>query len=427
MKKRILAVIAAACLLFTGCSGLTESLQRLRSDRLPDAPLADLPYIDPHIETPFEPQVMQFYYGQLASDGERQLYRAYLQFLIDGEGNSVYVKGEFTQEQVAQALYALQCDYPQFLTRSWGYNCTYYSTSGGSGLGVELSPVEEQDGSGSHQEELYRALSDTLAQAAGQADVWERQLLLYELLVGGTDYNTGASDTAPLTPGEELPLRARLAHTAYGALVQRQAVCDGYAYAFQLLCSYAGIPAATVTGMSQRDEGLGESGYVENHAWNLIAYGEEYYYCDPTWDDNGGEYLDADGGRVTSPNSVDGLRPLLPQVLHRYFNLSYEEMAGDHEFSPKFSYPTRTGQARDYYTLRELSAQSPGELERLLAAAFVGKGGQDAGFELRVSYPVDNLTEEIFSRLYVVGVRGTVLVGYTPNDSGCCYIFVYHP
>ena len=427
MKKRVLAVIAAVCLLFTGCSGLTESLQRFRNDRLPDAPLADLPYVDPGIKTVFEPQVMQFYFDQLTSPQERQLYRAYLQFLIDGEGESVYVKGAFTQEQVARALYAMQCDYPQFLTRSWGYNCTYYSTSTGSGLGVELSPVEEQGAPDGCQEELYQKLSDLLARAADCVDAWERQLLLYELLISGTDYDTAASDTAPLAPGEELPLRARLAHTAYGALVQRQAVCDGYAYAFQLLCSYAGIPAATVTGMSQRDEGLDQDSYVENHAWNLIAYGEEYYYCDPTWDDNGGEYLDADGARVTGPQSAQGLRPLLPRVLHRYFNLPHEEMAKDHVFSPKFNYPARTGAARDYYTVRELSAQSPGELERLLASAFVGKGGEDAGAELRLSYPVENVTEEIFNRLYVVGVRGTAVVGYAPNGSGCCYIFVYHP
>ena len=44
---------------------------------------------------------------------------------------------------------------------------------------------------------------------------------------------------------------------------------------------------------------------------------------------------------------------ILPAVLHRYYNLPYEQMILAHRFSPMFQYPQRTGPAYDYYTQTE--------------------------------------------------------------------------
>ena len=425
MKKKIL-VLLAACLLLTGCTGLSDSLQIWRDGFLPDAALAELPYIDPNITTSFEPQVVQFYYGQLSSESEQKIYRAYLEFLKTGTQEQVYIKGSFDSAQVANALYALQSDYPQFLTCSWGYTFTYLSTSGGTPLGIEIAPVQFSDETTALQQKLYGALSQILAEAKAYNDVWQRQLFLYEKVIGMAAYDTDTANIAPLTKAEQMPLGARLAHTAYGPLVQKGAVCDGYAYAYQLLCSYAGIPAATVTGMSFRGARPETQDYVENHAWNLVFYGDDVYYCDPTWDDNGAEYLDTEGERVFAPSDNDGLTLLTPGVLHRYFDLSYEELAGDHVFSPQFNYPQQTAsQPRDYYTSMGLEVTTPQQLAKLVSANVSGDipaGGH--GFELRVKYETESLTDEVFQKLYATGIRGRVLVSYPPNGTGCCYIFV---
>lgn len=70
------------------------------------------------------------------------------------------------------------------------------------------------------------------------------------------------------------------AHTAYGALCEGRAVCDGYAMAFQLLCEKAGLAALPVYG-----KGQDYTGNVVDHIWNKVVCGGEWYDVDVTWDD----------------------------------------------------------------------------------------------------------------------------------------------
>lgn len=62
-------------------------------------------------------------------------------------------------------------------------------------------------------------------------------------------------------------------HQMYGALVNRVAVCDGYARAYKYLLAQVGIDSSLV-----RSEKL-------NHAWNILNLGGRYYHVDVTWDD----------------------------------------------------------------------------------------------------------------------------------------------
>ena len=65
------------------------------------------------------------------------------------------------------------------------------------------------------------------------------------------------------------------AYTAYGCLIKKSAVCQGYAAAFNLLAQKAGIPSIAVCGYA---------GGI-SHAWNYVKNGSGYYYIDTTWDD----------------------------------------------------------------------------------------------------------------------------------------------
>lgn len=67
------------------------------------------------------------------------------------------------------------------------------------------------------------------------------------------------------------------ASTAYGCLVEKKANCEGYAKAFQLLMRRAGADCALVTGVTDKGE---------NHAWNQLKAGGEWYNLDVTWDDS---------------------------------------------------------------------------------------------------------------------------------------------
>lgn len=73
--------------------------------------------------------------------------------------------------------------------------------------------------------------------------------------------------------------------TAYGALIEGKAVCQGYSVSLYRLLLEAGIDNRIIFGQSLSK--LGDSGA---HTWNIIELNDEYYYTDATWDDAGYRY-----------------------------------------------------------------------------------------------------------------------------------------
>lgn len=65
-------------------------------------------------------------------------------------------------------------------------------------------------------------------------------------------------------------------HSIYGALIEKSAVCEGYARAAQLLFSLSDINSYYVTGDTK------EGG----HAWNIVEVDNQYYQLDVTWNDS---------------------------------------------------------------------------------------------------------------------------------------------
>ena len=63
-----------------------------------------------------------------------------------------------------------------------------------------------------------------------------------------------------------------LSHTAYAALIQETAVCQGYASLFYRMAHEAGLSVRIVTGSVDG----------EAHAWNMVKIGDLYYYVDTT-------------------------------------------------------------------------------------------------------------------------------------------------
>lgn len=66
----------------------------------------------------------------------------------------------------------------------------------------------------------------------------------------------------------------KLKYTAYAALINRTAVCQGYANLIYRLMWECGVPCRIC-------DGTGGGGA---HAWNLVALGKTFYYLDATWD-----------------------------------------------------------------------------------------------------------------------------------------------
>ncbi|MBE6795070.1 MAG: hypothetical protein E7533_00635 [Ruminococcaceae bacterium] len=65
-------------------------------------------------------------------------------------------------------------------------------------------------------------------------------------------------------------------HDAYGCLVEKKPVCQGYADAFKLFCDYYNIPCVCIGGKANGG----------NHMWNAVQMDDGYWYLiDATWDD----------------------------------------------------------------------------------------------------------------------------------------------
>lgn len=113
-------------------------------------------------------------------------------------------------------------------------------------------------------------------------------------------------------------------YTAYGALVNGKAVCDGYANAAQVLFNLCNIENIKISGKSKG----------EGHAWNLIKLDNEYYHIDLTWDD---------------PVGPVGLNFLE----YDYYNLTDSQIEADHTWD-KSAYPKAEGSVYNYKKTTEL-------------------------------------------------------------------------
>lgn len=98
---------------------------------------------------------------------------------------------------------------------------------------------------------------------------YEKAERIYDYLCDNVEY-----DYDNLTDEDYL-----LKYTAYAALADGKAVCQGYAEALYRLLLEAGIDNRVITGTAAK--GLGEGG---SHAWNIVQMEDVYYNTDITND-----------------------------------------------------------------------------------------------------------------------------------------------
>ena len=69
-------------------------------------------------------------------------------------------------------------------------------------------------------------------------------------------------------------------YNVYGALINKRAVCEGYARACKYILDELGIPCIIACGTGEN-----RSGVTESHAWNYVMLDGQWYALDVTWDD----------------------------------------------------------------------------------------------------------------------------------------------
>ncbi len=101
-------------------------------------------------------------------------------------------------------------------------------------------------------------------------------LEIHDLLAENIDFDFDAEADARFTG----KTRSGDAWTIYGALVLGRAVGEGYALAFKQLCDALSIPCRLVSGQLSGEE----------HVWNIVQAGGNWYHMDVAADDMEGAY-----------------------------------------------------------------------------------------------------------------------------------------
>lgn len=247
------------------------------------------PATEPTARTPYRPHRTQLLGGQA------QLYDLLLDGLLAHEGHIRLPRGT-TGSQVQPLLEHIRQENPLALFE--GARVVRCYAFGPAGTFSTLE-VRYRTDAAELQKLMQQAARDALHHCGGpEAGEAALALRFHDRLAAQCRYVPDAT----------------LAHEAAGALVYGEAVCDGIAKAYKLLCDEAGIPCAVVTGSSGGP-----------HAWNVARIAGHWAHMDVTDDlalpRSCGAKQRAAGNRVAG-----GADDKSADISRAYFGLSDREL-----------------------------------------------------------------------------------------------------
>ncbi|PAB58524.1 transglutaminase domain-containing protein [Anaeromicrobium sediminis] len=124
---------------------------------------------------------------------------------------------------------------------------------------------------------------------------FEKVVAVHDYIINNTRYDYEGFKSGKIPNWE---------HTAYGPLIRKTGVCDGYSKAFMLILKKLGIECISIKS--------------DNHAWNMVKLQDKYYHVDLTFDD---------------PYNEEG-----DMLSYAYFFIDDSEMAKDHNWNSEI-YP----------------------------------------------------------------------------------------
>ncbi len=143
-----------------------------------------------------------------------------------------------------------------------------------------------------------------------------------------------------------IPAPSESSESPYGALINKSAICMGYTTSFQMFMDMLGVESIIVRGESNGEE----------HAWNMVHIGDNWYHIDCTWDDFVPDY--------------EGRR-----AFHIYYMIPDSVAEIEHKWNRE-SAPKADSDDLNYYRANDLYADNVEEMAKIISAAvengFVG-------------------------------------------------------
>lgn len=273
----------------------------------------------PSVKVPLKAISPDEYYGwkQLKAKATKAEQKAY-QLFVETFGkykSTVEFDFDITNEQVENAYNHYRDDYPQHFWlgtasyRSVGENIISLTISNNA-FGSDAESIRKRE------KEMLQKAQAILSKVDGSMKPIEREHIIHDSLVNSIKYDT--------------TLKEKNAHSLYGALVEGDAVCEGYSKAFQYLMREAGVQCIVVKGGFNGD----------SHEWNMVEIDGKFYHIDVTADD------------PISNNKRENL------LKFDYFNLTESEIKRDHIISGNvYSIPKADNSKYNFFNYYGLKAK----------------------------------------------------------------------
>lgn len=183
----------------------------------------------------------------------------YLLDNLEKKSNSINLSNyHITVDQIDAVVQELLNNNPRL------YNVSFDTCSISNNLVIELYPKYQVAKTKNIDDSYETVVQSILSNITDEMTDLEKIVYIHEWLVLNVeyDYENYQNGTIP-----------RESYTAYGALVNGVAVCQGYAEAYKDLLDRLGFENILVS-----------SNYL-NHVWNQVCLNGDWYYIDATWDD----------------------------------------------------------------------------------------------------------------------------------------------
>lgn len=291
MKKRVLSFVFVLALVLSLCPGTVFAASSGEGKELV---VKEVPFqVNPLYADVIDPSDFKTNSGYTLGSGSSARAGEYLseeetakvmreEMEARNELFTIYVASEQTDlEQLVVDLFNEACahtgnptegDYLMFQWAGYSYSISYYPDSFEYTIECEMAYYTTAE-----QEQQVDARIDTLMASLDLDGLsnYEKLLSIYGWICDNVTY-----DFDHLSDPDYYPM-----YTAYAALIDGTAVCQGYANLLYRMALEAGVDSRIIPGMG----GSGSS--MEPHVWNIAKAGGLYYNLDSTWDAGYDEYL----------------------------------------------------------------------------------------------------------------------------------------
>lgn len=199
------------------------------------------------------------YYYTLLNPTQQSLYETIASAVAERQASLLYMVS-LSFDEVTEALEAVALDYPEFFWFNGEGRIATTSLKAGSFQEITFR-YTMNDSQITDAEIRLEGVASAVTRDLKDKSPYEKVKGVYEYLITHTEYDISTSKQQSIVP----------------VLLEGYGVCASYAKSFQYLLLRLGVDVIYVHGMADN------SRETDNHAWNIVRIGGDFYNVDVTW------------------------------------------------------------------------------------------------------------------------------------------------